>query len=77
MNVQELRESKEYNEAMKKIKGYKKGFKFTIKYYLIPKPKANALKIILQDSIESGLLKSIRISLNLAGEQTEEEFIRL
>ena len=33
MNRKEFKESKEYEDAVKKINGYSKGFNFTIPYY--------------------------------------------
>ena len=34
MTVQELRETDDYKEAFDKIKGYPKGFKFTLDYFI-------------------------------------------
>lgn len=65
MTVNELRNHKEYKICMDKIKSYKKGFEFTLNYSQIPTAKANALKIIMQDAIEQGLLESIAIGLSL------------
>jgi hypothetical protein len=77
MTTQELRNTKDYKEAMAKIEAYRKGFKFTIDYTQIPRAKGNALKIILRDAIKSGLLESVQIGLSLEGEQTDETFVRL
>lgn len=52
MTVQEFRETDGYKEAFDKIKGYPRGFKFTLDYTKIPKAKGNALKIITRDCIK-------------------------
>ena len=77
MTVKELRESTEYAKSMQKIKSYPKGFKFSLKYGEIPKAKGNALKIIMKDAIDSGLLESVSIGLDIHGEFVEEEYRRL
>ncbi len=77
MTIAELRNDKEYELCMNKIKAYKKGFEFTLNYSQIPTAKANALKIIMQDAIEQGLLESIAIGLSLEGKFTDETFRKL
>jgi hypothetical protein len=77
MNKQELRQAKDYKEAMAKIEGYTKGFRFTINYTEIPSAKANALKIILQDACKQELLQSVQFGLSLEGELVDETFVRL
>ena len=77
MKVQELRQTKDYKEAIKKIKGYKKGFEFTLNYGTIPKAKGNALKIITKDCIENGILEIISIGLDLQGNFVDETYRRL
>lgn len=77
MTIQEFRQSKDYAEAMDKIKNYSKDFIFTLNYSEIPKGKANALRIIMQDCIENGIVESISIGLALDGEQTSETFKKL
>ena len=77
MTIQELRQSKDYAEAMSKIKKYSKGFAFTLNYSAIPKGKANALRIIMQDCIDGGIIESVSIGVALNGEQTDETFKRL
>ena len=76
MTVQEVREHPEYFKSMEKIKSYPAGFKFTLNYSNIPKPQANALKIVLFDACEMGLLKSCAMHLTLSGDLVGEEFER-
>lgn len=77
MTVQELRKTKDYAEAINKVKKYPKGFTFNLNYSEIPKGKANALRILMQDCINDGIVESVSIGLALTGEQTEETFKRL
>ena len=77
MTKAEFRESKEYADAMQKIKNYPKGFTFSLKYGEIPKAKGNALKVLTKDAIDNGLLESISIGLDIHGEFVEEEYRRL
>ena len=77
MTVPELRETDGYKKAFDKIKGYPKGFKFTLDYTKIPKAKGNALKIITRDCLKEKIIESVAIGLSLEGEQTEETFRRL
>ena len=77
MTIQELRQTKDYAEAMNKIKNYSKGFTFILNYAEIPKEKANALRIIMQDCIKDGIVESVSFGLALNGEQTSETFKRL
>lgn len=77
MTIQEFRQSKDYAEAMNKIKNYSKGFIFTLNYAEIPKEKANALRIIMQDCIKDGIVESVSFGLALNGEQTSETFKKL
>ena len=77
MTIKEFRQSKDYAEAMNKIKNYSKGFTFTLNYAEIPKEKANALRIIMQDCIKDGIVESVSFGLALNGEQTSETFKKL
>lgn len=77
MTVQELRNHEEYAICMKKIRSYRKGFEFTLNYSAIPTPKANALKIIMQDAVEMGLIESIRMGFALNGTFTDETYRKL
>lgn len=76
MTINELRQHNEYQKATEKIKNYSKGFKFTMNYSQIPTAKANALKIIMKDCEENGLIESISMGLDLMGNLTEETFVR-
>lgn len=77
MTLQELRQTEEYKKAVDKIKGYRKGFEFTLNYGKIPKAKGNALKIITRDCIENGILESISFGLDLQGNFVDETYRRL
>lgn len=77
MTREELRKEQGYIEAHNKITNYKKGFKFTIYYNEIPKPKRRAMEILLQDCKKEKLIESISIGLALNGELTDETYIRL
>lgn len=77
MTREELRNTKDYKEAMAKIEAYHKGFRFTIDYTQIPRAKANGLRFILRDACKSGLLESVQIGLSLEGETTDETYVRL
>ena len=77
MTIQELRNHEEYAICFKKIEGYKKGFEFTLHYSQIPTPKANALKIVMQDAIDQGLIESISTGWSLEGQLTEETFRKI
>lgn len=76
MTRQELRETKDYKEAVDKIKGYTAGFEFTLDYTKIPIAKGNALKIIIQDMVDAGILESISFGLDLDGSVTDESYRR-
>ena len=80
MTKQEWRKHDEYKKAWAKIEGYPKGFKWTMEWCEIPKGKANALKILLADCMDAGLIKSVSIGYGIDGKglvETEEEFIRI
>ena len=77
MTVAEVRAHKEYAICMEKIKGYKKGFRFTINYAAIPTAKCNALKIVLRDAVEQGLIKSVALGYSLECINTDETFEKL
>lgn len=77
MTKQELRETKDYKEAVEKITAYRKGFEFTLNYTSIPKAKGNALRIITKDCIDAGILESIAIGVDLQGNFCDETYRRL
>lgn len=77
MTVQELRNHEEYAICMRKIKAYKKGFEFTINYAQIPTGKANALKIVLHDAVDQGLLENIADGWSLDGKIEDETFRKI
>ena len=77
MTVQKMRETKDYKEAVEKIKGYSIGFEFTLNYATIPKEKGNALRIITKDLIDKGILESIAIGIDLQGNFCEETYRRI
>ena len=77
MTVQEVRNHEEYEICFRKIKAYPIGFEFTINYSKIPKPQCNALKIVLQDAIEQGLLESVAVGVALDGTFTDETFRKI
>ena len=77
MTAQEMRKTKDYEDALNKIKGYPKGVEFTLDYSKIPKAKWNALKIICDDCIKTGIIESIAIGLNIQGMPVDETFRRL
>ena len=64
-------------KSMRKIKGYKKGFEFTLNYSRIPAGKANALKIIMRDAVDQGLLEHVSDGWSLEGKIVEETYRRL
>lgn len=77
MTVQELRNHEEYKLAFQKIIKYNRGFEFTLNFAKIPKPQGNALKIIMRDAIEQGLLESVQIGIALDGTVTDETFRKI
>lgn len=77
MTAKEFRNSQEYKNAMSKIKGYSKGFKFTLPYYKMTQCQKNAIDIIANDCIKEKIIESVSIGLSLSGEVTEEIFVRL
>lgn len=77
MTIQEVRNHEEYAFCMNKIRGYKKGFEFTLRWTQIPTAKANALKIIIADAIEEGYLEPIATTLSLEGIATADTYRKL
>ena len=66
-----------YKELVEKIKGYSKGFEFTLPYYKMTQGQKNAIQIVVDDCIKKRILDTISIGLQLDGTMTEETFIRL
>ncbi|MGG6555573.1 UNVERIFIED_CONTAM: hypothetical protein MUK63_06785 [Blautia caecimuris] len=77
MTKKEFRNSQEYKELVEKIKGYSKGFEFTLPYYKMTQGQKNAIQIVVDDCIKKRILDTISIGLRLDGTITEETFIRL
>lgn len=77
MTKKEFRNSQEYKELVEKIKGYSKGFKFTLPYYKMTQGQKNAIDIITSDCVKEKIIDSVSIGLQLDGTITEETFIRL
>lgn len=77
MTREQLRITTDYAEAMDKIRKYTKGFQFTLYYSEIPKAKANALKILMNDCIKCGLVESISIGITIQGDIADETFRKL
>ena len=77
MTVEEVRNHKEYFLVMEKIRSYPKGFEFTLNYARIPTPKCNALKIIMEDAIQNGLLESVALGVSIEGKFVDETFRRI
>jgi|GEM_PF-2031055 len=77
MNRIEFKESKEYKELLDKIKGYPKGFKFTLPYYKMSQGQKNAINVVTNDCVKDKIICSTAFGLDLKGNITEETFIRL
>ncbi len=77
MTIKEVREHREYTKAIQKIENYPSGFEFTIYYSSIPVSKCNALKVVLRDAQEQGLIESIAIGLSIDLVEVEETFRRI
>ena len=77
MTVSELRKHKEYELCFEKIKSYPKGFTFTLEWTKIPRPQANALKIVMQDAADQGLLDTTQFFLALDGTETGRTYQKL
>lgn len=77
MTITEVRQSKEYTKCVNKIKKYKKGLQFTLYAERIPKPQWNALMIVLDDCVESGLLENISFGIDLDMNVTEKTYKRI
>ena len=76
MTILELKKEPGYIEAFEKIKKYSTGFIFTVYYSDIPEAKANALKILLRDCVELGLIESLSIGYDLDMTLLSEKYRR-
>lgn len=76
MTVHELRAHPEYKVCMDKIKNYREGFEFTVRFDLMREGQANAMKVILRDAVNQGLIESMAIGLSVEGVITDEKYRR-
>lgn len=77
MTEKQFRNSQEYENSIKKIRNYPKGFKFTLPYYKMTQGQKNGIGIIANDCIKEKIIESVSFGLSLSGEITEETFVRL
>lgn len=77
MNKAEFMQSEEFKRLVQKIEGYSKGFIFTLPIYKMSKAQKNGIDIIIRHCINSGIIQSISIGLDISGNVTEETYIRL
>ena len=68
MTAQELRTTAEYISAVEKIKSYSIGYEFTLNFSKIPEAKSNALKIVIKDCIDMGILQNIGVGIDIQGD---------
>lgn len=73
MTIDELRNHPEYKICMDKITAYPVGFKFIMNWDRIP----NALKIILRDACERGIIDQIATGVGLDLRVHDETYIRI
>lgn len=77
MTKQELREHSQYIFCMNRIRTYQVGFTWTMNWEEIPPAKANALKIILEDAKEIGLIESIKMTYDINLKLIAETYRRI
>ena len=77
MTKKEFRESQEYKNVVDKIRRYNKGFRFTLEYCKIPESRLRALRVVMDDCVQQGLIESERIGVALDGTIVDETFKRL
>lgn len=77
MTSEQLRQTTEYRQAWQKITSYRKGFEFTLPVGAGFAPQANALKIIMRDAINAGLIEQIETELSLELEVVAERYKRI
>lgn len=75
---------RELDKCVDKIRNYPKGFEFTINYSVMPRAKYNAMKIVLDEAKQLGLIDSVAFGLSfesMLGEtncyENEETFRRV
>ena len=67
----------EFRELVEKIKGYSKGFRFTIPYYKMTTGQKHAIHVVTNDCIKEKIIESVSIGVSLEGKITEETFVKL
>ena len=77
MTITELRESADYRLCMNKIRNYRTGFEFTIPFYKMSIGQANAMRCILRDARNEGLIESVSCTFGLELDTTEETWRRV
>lgn len=77
MNKNQLKGTKEYQDCISIIRGYSKGFRFTIPYGRMTKEQKGAMYVITNDCISNGIIESVSIGLDISGDIVEETYIRL
>ena len=76
MTETELRKRPEYLASMERIKQYRPGFELHMDWTKIPEAKRNALKIVLNDAVDAGLLKSVALYYDVDLNNTGETYHR-
>ena len=77
MNIDQLRNTAEYARCMNKIRSYKSGFEFTLQYDEIPRKTGNALRIIMRDACNAGLIEMLATDISIDCEITAETYRRM
>ena len=77
MTITQLKQHLGYQDAMQKVKHYSSGFRFTLNYDQIPHEKGNALKILMRECVDLGIIESVQIGLDWDGNIVSETFCRL
>lgn len=81
MNKDEFRKTDEYAKAVAKIKGYPKGFGFTIPYYKMTDGQYRAMMVITRDMMDEKVIDSEWIGESfesiLGSRMHEEHFKRI
>ena len=81
MTTDECRQSQGYKDAVAKIKGYPKGFGFTVPYYKMTDAQYNAMMIIRRDMMDAKVIESEWVGESfeslLSSRMNEEHFKRI